>query len=158
MVVIMKQNTYVEDSGIREMFLKSDGRLNRLRFFKRNLAVGLFNMIAMIILAAIFRVDVNDPSFTFLILSAVISVACLVPYYCLCVRRLHDLNKNNILAVVVTITNFISLFFSGDQANVPIILTIASLVSLCVYVYLFFSDGTHGPNFYGPDPLGRSDS
>ena len=154
----MKQNTYTKDDSIQDMFLKSDGRLNRLRFIKRTFVVGLFNIVAMLILAVIFQVEVENPSSVFLILSLAISVVCLIPYYFLYVRRLHDLNMNNKLAIINTVTSFICIFSGDDPNNASMLSAIAGLTTGCITLYLFFADGTHGENFYGPDPLGRSGS
>ena len=40
---------HVKDVGFAENFLKRDGRLNRWRFFKRNLAVALMAFVPMLI-------------------------------------------------------------------------------------------------------------
>ncbi|MBR2178928.1 MAG: DUF805 domain-containing protein [Selenomonadaceae bacterium] len=150
-----RKSTYIKDESIQDMFLKSSGRLNRLRFFKRILAVGFFNIIAVIILAAIFEGDLKNPSSSFLIISMAISIACLIPYYFLYVRRLQDLNMNNKLAIINTVANFICLFSSDDLDNASMIAAIAGLVAGVTILYLLFADGTHGTNYYGPDPLGR---
>lgn len=159
-----QQKTYVKDQGIKEMFFKSEGRINRLRFFKRTIVVALFSAFLMIILGAIFgpEIDLNkppspndpvDPSLAFIYLA--VSIFALIPYYFLYVRRLHDLNMNNNLAIVVTVAGFIGIFTGDDVNNASMISVLATLATGFITLYLIFADGTHGTNFYGPDPLGR---
>ena len=149
-------SAYIEDSTFQEMFLKPSGRLNRLRFFKRGLILGLINIALIIIIESIFSDQYGIPNSTADLLTKIVGVAFLVPSYFLDVRRLQDMNKNNQLAIVNVAIGFIGVIANtNDPFDVSPIVVIAGIVAVGIILYLLFTDGTHGTNAYGPDPLNR---
>lgn len=80
-------------------------------------------------------------AFIFLLLLPVCILSHIIVLIPVTVRRLHDLNLTGMLYILVLIAGLIP--FVGWA------------VSLGVVIYLSCADGTHGPNRYGKDPLGR---
>ncbi len=123
---------YEKDNGLVEMFFTWHKRLNRLRYFKRVLAlVVIETILAFAIVAATMEPSGNDISTTGYVLFALMCLACAVPHYMLIIRRLHDLNKTGWLCLLITIPG-VNVFFS---------------------LYLLFVPGTIGANDYGADPI-----
>ena len=135
------------------MFLKRTGRLNRLRYFKRSLVIGIVNVVLVMIGEAIFldQWELTNSAYEgFTILCGLVT---LYPEFCLDCRRLEDLDKPPQMAywlagvgaiVVISSTSF----ELGKGAIIGLIYLVATL-------YLLFAEGTRGDNQYGPDPLGR---
>ncbi len=118
---------YVEDAGIKEMFFKTEGRLNRKRYFLRGCILFFICMIVEGILVAIQNISLIA------IGSIILYIPLLISGVMLAIRRSHDLNHSGQYVIYMFI---------------PIVGMIISLV-------LLFKKGTDGPNTYGPDPLGR---
>ena len=151
---------YVPDSTMAEMFWTGESRLNRWRYFKRNVVLALFYGIIYGILHATLGVNVAvdtkavglDFNFNYdliwetapeyLIALAILQVAFAVFSYKLDVRRLKDLGKDNKLAIVVLVC-----FIMSD------IHPIISMVGAFIGIYLLLAKGNEGENEYGPDPL-----
>ena len=146
----------VKDEGIFENFFRRDGRLNRWRYFKRNLVIFF---VAMIILFGIIIVDVNALGH----LSSfgnnavkIFSAAVQVPIFCLMVRRLHDMNKNETLAYVAIGLSLAGTLFQGNDFLVTEPSTLENLLNVVsgfINLYILLCPGTHGVNQYGADPL-----
>ena len=146
----------VRDNGLAENFFRRDGRLNRLRYFKRNVVVFL---AAIVILFVVIVMDVNAlghlSSFgngAIKIFSAVI----LIPTFCLMVRRLHDMDKSETLAYIYAVLSLVVVLFRDNDFLVTEPSTLENLlniVSSFIGLYIFFCPGTKGDNQYGPDPL-----
>ena len=146
----------VKDEGIFENFFRRDGRLNRWRYFKRNLVIFF---VAMIILLGIIIVDVNALGH----LSSfgnnavkIFSAAVQVPIFCLMVRRLHDMNKNETLAYVAIGLSLAGTLFQGNDFLVTEPSTLENLLNVVsgfINLYILLCPGTHGVNQYGADPL-----
>lgn len=146
----------VKDEGIFENFFRRDGRLNRWRYFKRNLVIFF---VAMIILLGIIIVDVNALGH----LSSfgnnavkIFSAAVQVPIFCLMVRRLHDMNKNETLAYVAIGLSLAGTLFQGNDFLVKEPSTLENLLNVVsgfINLYILLCPGTHGVNQYGADPL-----
>lgn len=145
---------YKEDRTLQEQFLKTEGRLNRLRYLKRNLVLLLVWLLTGMLIVLIFGDDMGNLSSTGNILSSFIGGAMLVPYYCLDVRRLHDMDKDSTLAKISLVLCFAMLFIDDDPFNPSAIGIILSLVVCIIALYLLFVPGTKGANKYGADPLG----
>ena len=144
------QNIYVEDSTIQDMFLKTTGRLNRLRYFKRNVVVVLVAFIAFFLGAA----SLNSYDFnTFIKITSIL----LMPFiYCLNVRRLQDMNYDNKLAIVLLVIQGIQISeMDMMRYTSSLVGSVTSIISMIVSLFLLFKDGTHGTNNYGDDPLNR---
>lgn len=123
---------YQEDKTFSEMFLTAKGRLNRLRYFKRMLVLGIVEIISTtLISSAFFDASTYDLSTTGYILTAVVFIVIAPMQYLLFIRRLHDLDKTGWLSLLML---------------VPVLNALLGL-------YLLFASGTVGHNQYGADPL-----
>ena len=150
---------FVDDNGIEEMFLKRTGRLNRLRFIQRTLALGFAELIVILILVALFSNEYHIISKFGNVAITLVSIAALYPDYCLMTRRLYDLNKNDILAKVSVGLYLVYIMYSFQKdpfadfgpSDVELIIL---LVQFAFTIYLFCAQGVKGRNQYGPDPLG----
>ena len=129
------------DNGIKENFFRWDGRLNRLRFLKRLLAltgigIGLYILMGILLVTStdtLMRPDENTVMGIYGLFT-LLSIPITVSSYMLMIRRLHDIG----------LSGFFVLF-----ALVPI-------VSLGFLLYILFKMGTAGDNAYGADPLGAA--
>ena len=150
---------FVDDVGVEAMFLKRTGRLNRLRFIQRILALGVAEFIGIFIIAALFVNDYGLMSNFGNLLVTFLIIAGLVPEYCLMVRRLYDLNQNDILAKVSVGLSVFVLIYSltknpFEQFETSDVEIIIGLAQFAFVMYLFCVPGVRGRNQYGPDPLG----
>ncbi len=109
---------------IQKMFFTFEGRLNRKPYFFGNLALGLVSALCTMIMD-------NSDSGLISILGAVIGIALIIASVSLIIKRLHDLDKGGLWALIMLIP--IVDFFFG--------------------LYLLFAKGTDGNNQYGADPL-----
>ncbi len=109
---------------IQKIFFSLDGRLNRKPYFFGNLAIGLISSIFT------FIMDRSD-STLISILGFIVGLALIFAGISLVVKRLHDLDKGGLLALIMIIP--IVDFFFG--------------------LYLLFAKGTEGANRFGEDPL-----
>ena len=146
--------SYQVDNGIMENFFRQDGRLNRWRYFKRFM---ILNFVAiMILLIGLFFL--NDPaSDDFTIIQKIyidfITLLELIPQFCLMKRRLHDMDDDETIAVLMVslhIFNFANNHL--DLVNDDIIFALGVIYFFCT-IYILFGKGTIGKNKYGTDPL-----
>ena len=150
----------VKDEGFRENFFKTEGRLNRLRYFKRVLVIDISIAILSAILEGIAGVG---SSVEYLV--TVINIIALPLLYTLDVRRLHDMGKSEAMAqqvlalslVLYGVSTFIESMGEAYDASSPWFISLIAMSLLwCVYnVYFLFAEGNKGSNSYGPDPLER---
>ena len=150
-----KSEVYIEDTTMQEMFLKTTGRLNRLRYFKRIMVVTLISLLIDCFLITIFSDAWGNLTSLGDKLTSIVGIITLIPGYCLDVRRLQDLDQNDLLAKISLVLGFITIFISTGDIFSP------SKSELLVYfgytviaLYMLFVPGTKGENKYGPDPLG----
>lgn len=157
----------VKDKGFVENFLKRDGRLNRWRYFKRLVALFLISELVLIvagtIVMIIFYVLMPDASFwnndaelkNYAIIFAQGVCFLMTPaYFCLMVRRLHDLNKGEAIAYWLTAVSCANILgLDLGQREDSILETILQIINLGFTIYLLFFRGTKGNNRYGSDPL-----
>ena len=121
------------DSGLWENFFKTNGRLNRWRFFKRSFAIFILYMVFITADFIIFL----DPTSEFgmgatgWIVFIVLTILLPIVSICLTIRRLHDLNLTGWFCLLMTIP----------------------AVNTAFWIYTTFAPGTIGPNKYGGDPL-----
>lgn len=106
------------------MFFTFDGRLNRKPYFFGNLALGLISALFTMIMD-------NSDSGLISILGAIMGIALIIASVSLIIKRLHDLDKGGLWALIMLIP--IVDFFFG--------------------LYLLFAKGTDGYNRFGEDPL-----
>lgn len=109
---------------IQKLFFSFDGRLNRQPYIFCNLALWIISSIFGFIMS-------SSDSTLIAILGFIVGLAIIAGSISLTVKRLHDLNKGGLFALIllVPIVNF---FFE---------------------LYLLFVKGTDGQNEYGEDPL-----
>lgn len=149
-------SAYVEDVTIQDMFLKTTGRLNRLRYLKRSIVRVLALFAVIIIICLMFQdyygnfLPVGE---VFLTISIILFI---VPSYCLDVRRLQDMNEKKDCAVANAIIMFFIVILTPDDIrDAPVIVRLLGCMSTVITLRLMFKDGTHGRNDYGADPLNR---
>lgn len=146
-------NGYIPDQNLVEMFFKEDGRLNRLRYFKRCIVLLIIGMIARCI---------SDD------VGMVAEILLIIPGMFLDIRRLQDLDKDPILAYVSAVAIFLatevfmddmSLSAATDLGIFTNDLKIAVLLGLThaiIGIYLLLVEGTVGKNRFGADPVEQS--
>ncbi len=125
--------------NLQQMFLSREGRLNRKPYF-----------FAGIILGVIEGVVVEIPAES---VGTLLSLVFLYPNYCLDVKRLHDIGNNEQLAIISTV--ILAILTLGEDSIEPsdMFFGLLAVVWFGIQLYMFFKEGTHGPNAYGPDPL-----
>ena len=150
-----KSEVYIEDTTMQEMFLKTTGRLNRLRYFKRIMVITLISLVINCFIVMIFSDAWGNPTSLGDKLTSIVGIITLIPGYCLDVRRLQDLDQNDLLAkisfVLGVITSLISIDDIYSLSKSEIIVCLSCTV---IGLYMLFVPGTKGENKYGPDPLG----
>lgn len=145
-----------------ETFLRRDGRLNRLRFFKRGTLSTLISATVALIIVIILNLDLENNPYHIGILSAIfISLETWLDYG-LIVRRSHDLSKNSpwykyvkdedeFLAKVqvgLRVLQFLVVIFVPRSSG-------AAFIFNFPFYMLCGAKGEVGANEYGPDPLER---
>ena len=142
---------YVPDTTIKEMFWTGESRLNRMRYFKRCLALNGFFMLTFFAICIAFMITsgfeavsqevlLNHPAI--LMSLAILEVFVAIVGYKLDVRRLKDFGKGKLLAVISLVCAVIG------SAILPV-----NIIHLAVGLYLLFAPGDNGVNAYGADPL-----
>lgn len=149
------RGNWVPDEGFEANFLKQEGRLNRWRYFKRTLLIGLLDAILCAVVGAIF--DFSEWP------EALASLVAIPAYYGLDVRRLHDMGKGSSIAQWIMGLTVITSLIPPFMAPTPVLEPeygyvdpryLAMLVVLMVLqLYILFCPGNHGDNKYGPNPL-----
>ena len=112
---------------VLKICLSTEGRLNRLRYFQYGLVLGLISAVISFGLHMLFGTE----GFMATAIDAVIGLLWFMCYISLVIRRLHDLDKGGVWAI----------------------LTLIPIVNFFFGIYLLFFKGTDGYNQYGEDPL-----
>lgn len=149
----MSADFHVEDNGLRENFFKTEGRLNRWRYFKRRLALGVTVTLLLTLGYRIFGYEFGQASAFATIYNAVISLAFVVPTYCLNVRRLQDMNRGRRLAIIYAALTAVLAFLDFTLGYLLYVALVLATAALALSLYLFVSPGTRGANSYGPSPI-----
>ena len=143
------------DSGIVENFFRRDGRLNRLRYFKRILLLFAVEMIIVLAIVIVSTNELDEFSQGGLIAFKVVCIVSMIPFTCLMIRRLHDMNIGEMPAYIFFALNvLLVLMFDKNVMKVEPSLfentlnVLISVISLCI----LFWPGTNGVNRYGSDP------
>ena len=145
---------YVEENTISEMFFKSHGRLNRLRYFKRKIVLGVLLYVLIYFGYRILGYEYGQENFHASIYNTIVSLIFIVPNYFLNVRRLQDMNKGKLLAVIYAIITSIMAFLDFTGVNYMLYFSLI-LVTLVFMIggYMLISPGTNGKNRYGASPV-----
>ncbi|MBQ6975799.1 MAG: DUF805 domain-containing protein [Selenomonadaceae bacterium] len=153
-----QDEVYKEDTTIMKTFFSTGGRLNRLRYFKRTMFIGIMGTILMFCVIGYAVSSRSTESATVLV--GMLMLPCWVSSYCLNVRRLKDIGKIfdselsessiQLMAGSLFIIDFISMFLSGSA-----LIAAYSIIFVCS-LYILFKPGMVGSNKFGPDPLGNT--
>ena len=114
--------------NIKNAVFTTEGRLNRLRYFKYTLILGLCFGIVGFIVGRIFPAE---NSFVGDTLQTLLTIPMAVGSVMLQIRRLHDLDRSGWFVLISAIPGINFLFG----------------------IYLLLAKGTDGTNRYGYDPL-----
>lgn len=153
---------YKEDETFQEMFLTSEGRLNRWRYFCRTLAVDLIYLVVCLIIFSACSTPWGDLTQTGDALVTVAAVILLIPKFHLDVRRLKDSamfdseDTIKLFAGVVAVISLAYIFMSAGwdfSSPMPPLEKGLSFAVLLAWARIQFPAGTVGSNKYGADPL-----
>ena len=139
--------------GIKEKFFSTTGRIGRMTFFKRSVVLILIEIFLMMIVGFIAALwTFNSPNSDLIMTAAmfIVGLAAIFPIYCLNVKRLHDLGKDETLAKVFAGLGILGLAFTFSESTLAqAIIIISSIISLVFTVYLLFMRGETNANEYG---------
>ena len=114
----------------------TNGRLNRLRYFKYQLILALVSaLIAFVLGFAGGLLSGNPESVLVTVPTGICSLVASIGGIMLSFRRLHDLNKSG--------------WF--------LLLSLVPLINIIFAFYMWLAPGTNGRNNYGEDPLANED-
>ena len=137
----------------KEKFLTTTGRINRLTFFKRSIALFVINFLTIfftIFLIMLGTTSTNPPSWMTFILIAIMGVL-LIPQYCLNVKRLHDFGKDATIAKIFLVINFLTIIYNFNisvDSEFIILDSAAFIIPWAFSLYLLFKKGDEGANEY----------
>lgn len=106
-----------------------------------------------------FLVDCNlsaELSVVGSVLHKIVGLVGLIPFICLSIRRLHDMNRTAAFAYVLAITGgLLSIMLGNDVFVVEPISFDSALLEIhgLIFLYLLLRRGTRGANDYGPAPF-----
>ena len=145
---------YIEEKTISEMFFKSKGRLNRLRYFKRRVVLGILLYVFIYLGYRVLGYEYGQDNFYAATYNTIVSLLFIIPTYFLNVRRLQDMNRGKTLAVVYAILTSLMAFmdFTGVNYMLYIALTFVTIVFM-LSGYMLVVPGTQGKNRYGASPI-----
>lgn len=139
---------------LKEIYLTDTGRLNRLKFFKYAVILGIVEIIALTIIIAMFSDEYGFPTETGNTFSDLLLLASIVPYYFITVKRVHDFSKDSVLAkVLMALCAYMILIADDIYFLWGPLDYLVSLANTALTLYVVFKSGTKGENQYGPDPL-----
>jgi len=124
-----------------------DGRINRLKYFCRLLYLNLMFVFAIALCDYVGTIQSVVTGYIFLGIVVCFSLAILWQLVMTYVKRLHDLEWNGWLAVLIVFYPIVN-FFGNAVLNL-----IVSVVVGILSLILLFKRGTKGVNKYGKDPL-----
>lgn len=172
---------HVPDENFHDLFLKREGRLNRWRFFKRQLLASLITITPAQILAEMVTENSYNLYSAMRMSVFLTMVGCLAYTYLtygLLIRRSHDFPRGSFfadmvdkddtkLAKIAILLNFIGgvsgaltgyFAVTGSRSSVEgfsLIFLATIVVGGFIGLYFLFKGGEIGPNKYGADPLGN---
>ena len=155
---------YVPDKGLREMFFRFSGRLNRKRYiFREIIVMGLLLLVQAVAEALKLFVTVPEA------LQQVLRTEGAGPFVALVARPPGemDLRSLYILLGVAVLLLIITLAFAVaaischvrrlhdmDYSGWMYLVMLIPIVDIVLLLAMIFKKGTVGPNRFGPDPLG----
>lgn len=128
-------------SDFNQLFLNTDGKLNRMSYFKRLLAVALIEILVVIALLVIFSDDYGNIGSGGEFLIMAVTIAFQIPYYCLNVRRLRDIGRDETLAYVSAALGVLNSFFDPDPFAMTKIQMLIMLIYFAVDLYILLVPG-----------------
>lgn len=146
-----------DEGSLVSKFLFFNGRLDRLPYILRMTALWVATMIIVFILALIgfgssltaIRMGIvpqmNILGGFSLLLIFIILIIAVVSYMSLAWRRLHDMDKTGLLALVIPACIILGL--------IPFVGIIFQIIQLVFSIWLLISRGSYGNNQYGEDIL-----
>lgn len=142
---------------LKEKFATFSGRASRSEywwFVLFNVLVGIVTSI----LDAVFGTEIllgtdryGNPKILGII-TTIVALGLLIPWFAVCFRRLHDRNKSGWYAFLPLILLIVALIFSGIP-GFPLIFALASIGLFIYLIVMLVLKGDNGTNNYGPDPL-----
>lgn len=138
---------------LKQKFFSTNGRIDRMTFFKRTLAlIGVEFLLTFIVGFAVIMMTLNSPN-SESIMSAVITMialAALFPEYCLNVKRLHDIGRDETLAKIFVGVGILGLATGFLELSTPMAISVViSIISVGFMFYLLFKRGEDKANEYG---------
>lgn len=142
-----------------DLFLSTDGRINRLRFW-----IGTLILVAISTAATMLNLAIIGVSQTAVMLSVLVAFALAYPSYAVMAKRFQDRDRPGLLALLgivpVFIVNLLYTFRILDPIDPTALSRILDVILVVIGLWLLVElgclKGTQGPNRYGPDPLGQS--
>lgn len=152
------------------LFFTSEGRINRLSFFLRFIAlivIAFFSALAIGFFASMFVIIapillIFIMSLVAIIFSFVVWMASIFLY----IRRLHDMNLSGmwvlgyvVLSLIIGGVEIAATMDPALAAQAPAVMMIRLVFNIIViisFLLLLIWPGTKGPNKYGQDPLNRN--
>lgn len=136
-----------------QKFFTTNGRINRMTFFKRSLAVTVIGFLLAFMAGLIYSVvnldSANVEQSTEIVIFAVLLLS-LIPQYCLNTKRLHDIGKDETLAKIFIGVEFLgSICIFSTMGVAEIVSIISSTASFIFTAYLIFKKGDADNNEYG---------
>lgn len=138
-------------------YAQFSGRSRRKEFWLFTLFVILVSIVLGMIEVAMGLVeetaDPMDMTGSYGPLSAIFSLAVLIPSIAVSVRRLHDINRAGWWILLPGLPYILMFVFmaTGNLAMMGIFAIVALVLAIVLLVF-YLLPGTNGPNAYGPDP------
>lgn len=144
----------VETETLKEKFLTTTGRINRLTFLKRSIALVAINFLTIFFTIFIIMLGTmsTTPPLWMNFISIAIMGVLLIPQYCLNVKRLHDFGKDATLAKIFLVINFLTIIYNFNvsvDSEFIILDSAAFIIPWAFSLYLLFKKGDEGFNEYG---------
>lgn len=140
--------------------LKLHGRLARMDYFKRFLALVIPLLIAIFItmfpsmLPSIDSIALTIIFWALIALLVVFAIFAVIAGVMINIRRLHDINLSGWWILGIMALQFVIVLIASFIISSPVIVEgISSLVSIGAYLFYFLMPGTDGPNNYDIQPV-----
>ncbi len=149
---IIKNEMVSDNETLTEKFFSNKGRIGRMTYFQRSLAVlGIKFLLAFIIGTGCYIMsDAANAEMYVKTVIAVIALVGLIPQYFLDTKRLHDIGKDETLAKVFIGVGILEIICTFSIVGIVAgIANAASVVSLVFTLYLLFMKGEEVTNEYG---------